>query len=751
MNQPSARPDQNRDVQSPTTPQEDAPGADTISSSQVRPSPSTMSSWNVPATFRTTTPPPDVSANSIEPGMQLGQYLIEAKLGQGGMGAVYKARHRRLNKTVALKVLAKELVRDPSVVARFDREVKLIASLEHPQIVRAMDAGEAEGFHYLVMEFVDGVDLHQAVRLNGPCEIVDACEIIRQAALGLSYAHERGLVHRDIKPGNLFLARDGHVKILDLGLARLRFDSSEHSAAEFTLTSVGSFMGTPDYMAPEQWEDSHGVDHRCDLYALGCTLYFLLTGKAPFDDSEHNSLMLKLKGHTLEVPPRLRSLRNDVPVELDELAQRLLAKSPADRPQSAKEVAAILGRIAETQAGYGQGQTLLIPHGGSALSLSNDVVEGTSRLSQLIDKAELASKRVVEEPLTARLRKRFPLVQSWPVLFGMLLMAACFVIGGIWGTVRTKVATTGANSGSSERQVAANGDDRDGRGVSRTEQGSGARASQTRPVASASSSVRLPAEIINKIGMRLVYLPPGEFRMGSSDEDLNRVLEIDPDLKREWFDDEQPQRLVSISNGFYLSESEVTQQQWKHVMETEPWVELNNVQIGPDYPAVGITWHEAIEFCRKLSAWERREYRLPTEAEWEYACRAGTDTLYSFGNDHRLLSQHAWWGGLSLSGGSVQDRNHAHQVARKTPNPFGLHDMHGNVFEWCSDWYSENAYQTEKETDPAGPAEGQFRVFRGGAWDCSDLECRSADRHRSDPSHRAPNVGFRVVMTAPKR
>jgi serine/threonine protein kinase len=285
--------------------------------------------------------PPEV--NVVRPGAKLDVYELVEKVGEGGMGSVWKARHTRLDKLVALKVLPAHLTSDPAAVNRFEREMKAVGKLEHAHIVRAMDAGDFDGLHYLVMELVEGSDLNRLVKERGPRSINEACQMIRQAALGLAHAHAHGLVHRDIKPSNLLLSKQGQVKILDLGLARLQ----EEGVGDATsgLTAQGTVLGTPDYMSPEQWESTHTVGPACDLYALGCTLFFLLTGRAPFGDTRHSTMVQKMKGHALEEPPRLRSLRDDVPEEIDELCSQLLAKQPQDRLGSAQALAAQLQAI----------------------------------------------------------------------------------------------------------------------------------------------------------------------------------------------------------------------------------------------------------------------------------------------------------------------------------------------------------------------------------------------------------------------
>jgi serine/threonine protein kinase len=268
----------------------------------------------------------------------LGHYQIVEKIGQGGMGAVYRALHMRLKKTVALKLLPFDRVSDPQAVARFLREMEAIGRLDHDNIVRATDAGEAEGIHFLVMELIDGIDLSRVVRLRGPLLFPDACELIRQAATGLQYVHEHTLVHRDVKPSNLLLSVKGEVKILDLGLALL----SRNGLSTGELTALGQVMGTADYMAPEQWESCHAVDIRADLYSLGCTLYTLLVGRPPYSGPAYQTVLQKLAAHAREPICPVRVHRKDVPVPLEDLLGRMVAKDPANRPATPEEVARAL-------------------------------------------------------------------------------------------------------------------------------------------------------------------------------------------------------------------------------------------------------------------------------------------------------------------------------------------------------------------------------------------------------------------------
>ena len=278
-------------------------------------------------------------SGAVGVGFKIGPYQLVRKLGQGGMGAVYEAQHTKLDKTFALKVLPPGFASNAAAVSRFEREMKAVGKLDHPNIVKATNADEWQGTHYLVMEYVEGIDLSVLVKTRGRLSLSDACDVVRQTALGLQHAHEHDLVHRDIKPSNLFVTKNGQVKLLDLGLARLSDDAPGGG-----LTSSGQVLRTPDYMAPEQWDDTHAADARADLYSLGCTLFFVLTGKAPFaEEGSKPSLMRLMKAHTEAPIPDLLAVRPDAPAELNAIFRRLLAKKPDDRFQTAAEVATALG------------------------------------------------------------------------------------------------------------------------------------------------------------------------------------------------------------------------------------------------------------------------------------------------------------------------------------------------------------------------------------------------------------------------
>jgi uncharacterized protein (TIGR03067 family) len=319
-------------------------------------------------------------APAVEPGMTAdlpgelvhhNRYRIQELLGVGGMGAVYKAEHLLMERPVALKVINRELTKNPDTVERFRREVKAAARLTHPNIVHAYDAEQAGDLHFLVMEYIDGKSLARVVAEHGPLPIKQACEYIRQATLGLQYAHEQGMVHRDIKPQNLMLLASGGrkpadsgsgglrpplaktVKILDFGLARFALETAStegrlstspsvpaaDSAATQSITQTGTIMGTPDYIAPEQARDAHTADIRADIYSLGCTLYHLLAGQPPYPEG---TVVDKIMAHTERPPKPLTELRRDMPPRLAHVIERMMAKDPAKRYQKPAEIAAAL-------------------------------------------------------------------------------------------------------------------------------------------------------------------------------------------------------------------------------------------------------------------------------------------------------------------------------------------------------------------------------------------------------------------------
>ena len=267
-------------------------------------------------------------------GFFLGKYKLLGHLGTGGMSSVYLAEHKLMTHRRAIKVLPRQRVDDKSYLERFYLEGRAAAALNHKNIVRVYDIGNEKDTHYMVMEYVEGMDLYELVKVKGPLDFDEAANYTLQAAIGLQHAHEKGLVHRDIKPGNLLLTNDGVVKILDLGLALFREDS-----VSLTMVHNEKVLGTADYLSPEQAINSHDVDHRADIYSLGCTLYYMLTGQPPFPEG---TLAQRIAMHQTKEPMAISKIRSDCPARLVELAQLMMKKNVDERVQHASDVARLM-------------------------------------------------------------------------------------------------------------------------------------------------------------------------------------------------------------------------------------------------------------------------------------------------------------------------------------------------------------------------------------------------------------------------
>lgn len=597
----------------------------------------------------------------------LGSYIVLERLGEGGMGEVFKARHRHLNNLVALKLIHKDRMDNSQAIKRFQREIHAAARLHHPNIILAYDADQIDSRHFLTMEYVEGIDLHKLVKDKGPLPIEQACDYIRQAALGLQHAFDKGMVHRDIKPHNLLLAKTGTIKILDMGLARvIRPDGEEASSS--TLTREGSVMGTLDYIAPEQAMDSHTADIRADLYSLGCTFYFLLTGKVPFPGGD---ALAKLMKHKLEEPVPVEKLRIDLPPGLASVLRKLMAKQPEQRFQTPAELAAVLAS-------------------GTAASSPGAALHRAARRRWLV--------RTTAVTL---------------ILFSLLGLVGFLLIRGSDATTRAGKTIPESDPGPPPLAVAPFDEKQ-------------AKEHQRRWA----EYLKVKVVEANSIGMKLAVIPPGKFAMGSPDNETGRLAH------------EGPQHEVELTQPFSIGVYEVTLGQYRAFIKDSgqtndgTWAKSG---LTDEHPVAWVTWSDAEAFCQWLSKKEGKKYALPTEAQWEYSCRAGSPARFRFGDDDTRLVDYGW--SKENSGGKTN------AVGQKKANAWGLHDMHGNVWEWCSDWYKADHYKERPKKDPSGPSMGTNRVLRGGCWLDAPSLLRSAYRLGSyPPTLRTGTFGFRVVL-----
>lgn len=723
----------------------------------------------------------------VEVGTRLGPYQLLDKLGEGAMGAVYKARHTRLDRLVALKVLPHYVLSRPDALARFDREMKAVGKLHHPNVVQPLDAGEYAGVHYLSMEYADGQDLNAVVKSNGPVSIVDACKVIRQAALGLAAAHKQGLVHRDIKPSNLFRTKDtGQIKILDLGLALLSVDETSDA-----LTSTGQCFGTPDYMAPEQWDDAHSCDGRTDLYALGCTFFVLLVGRPPYAGEAYPTVKHKRAGHIRDPIPDLVLLRPDIPAKLVAIYQKLMAKRAEDRFASADELAEAL------RAFENDNESVTVPDSG-IISAGRDGIERSDAVHDVpvesqdgaLDRLTHPSGRTAaaaapHDPTSTW--RRDPLQNGSPPLRRSRQWRLTAAGAAAVAFLAVIIITITKNNGTTTKIEIPVPEDSQVQIITEDApalkpqwydwpadapsaaiapfDGHQARAFQN---AWANYS-KIPVEFTNSLGMKFSMIPPGEFQMGSSSAEIDELLERQSD--GEWKHKilrEGPRHRVALTKPLYFGMFEVTQHQYSQIMAADGYeipdqpADAKLPENDPDvldrkhHPVHDVTWINAVNFCITLSIKENLRpnyirtgdmvklvdgngYRLPTEAEWEFACRTGTTTRwYSTEQPQELLS-FAWLRDTS------EGRTHA--VGGLLPNAFGLHDMHGNVWEYCQDYYGSYA-GAATSVDPTGPMIGEFRVIRGASWYDDSEGTRCANRGWLSQTHSLPSVGFRVVKVA---
>jgi serine/threonine protein kinase/formylglycine-generating enzyme required for sulfatase activity len=695
--------------------------------------------------------PPD--PDSMPPGLaDHPDYEILRELGRGGMGVVYLAQNRLMGRKEVLKVMGRHLMERPGVVDRFVREIQAVARLKHDHVVSAYSATRVGESIVFAMEYVEGLDLAKLVKTKGPLPVAHACLFIHQAALGLQHAHAKGMVHRDIKPGNLMLSREGNqpvVKVLDFGLSK----ATREAPVDSGLTNPGQMLGTPDFIAPEQIRDAQSADIRADIYSLGCTLYYLLTGGPPF---RAGTLWELYQAHFSTDARWLNLVRPEVPSELAALVARMMAKEPERRFQTPAEVAEALKPFfkkasARPRPGLPETQTSgprpakdgpgPAPTQAEPLPPRPDRPAVTSppetAWGDLID---FRDPEPLQPPAPAVATGRKPPWAHWPVALSVLsgLLALGVVIYVITDRGTTKIT---APDNTPFKAVV------DGVRIEHEPTATRARTAEgTEPTPSPTAPSGSLGSFTNSLGMTFRLIPSGSFEMGAARDEPTAPEDVGS----------KPRHLVRITRPFYLADHEVKQEEYQAITGLNPGQFKGN----PNLPVDSVSWFEAVSFCNRLSQRENRKpyyqvsemygpvtvlggngYRLPTEAEWEYACRAGSTTRFPFGDDASKLDDFAWTS--QTSGGRT------HPVGQKRPNGFGLFDMSGNVSEWCWDWLGETYYQLGFNEDPTGPTVGIKRVHRGGSYQRIDPLC-FASAYRGfghDPHATLDWVGFRVACS----
>lgn len=758
--------------------------------------------------------PSEISLDFLKPcgvpdrlGM-LGPYEVIEVIGKGGMGVVLRAHDPKLNRVVAVKALAPEFAANPTARKRFLREAQAAAAVSHPHVVSIYAVDEDENTPYLVMECIDGQSLQDKINRVGHLEIKEILRIGSQIASGLAAAHSQGLIHRDVKPGNILLENGvERVKITDFGLAR--------AVDDVGVTRTGDVAGTPLYMSPEQAQ-AKPLDHRSDLFSLGCVLYAMCTGRSPFRAETTVAVLRRVCDDT---PRPIREIHAEIPETLVAIIERLLAKDPDERFQTAEEVADVLGQ----HLAYLQYPTQTPP---PALM---EVAKGTSAQPEPRKYDSKADKASPSRTGVSRQRFWVSAAVILLVLVGSLSITEATGVTRLAATViriATGEGTLVIEVDDPTVKVSIDGEDvsisgagveelrlrpgqyrfkaskdgkpvkeelvtisRGGREVVKVTMelpGPSGAVSQAKtppkpwqelwpgapPPAVAPFDAKKarqhqeawakhlggPVEYTNSIGMKFRLIPPGEFMMGSTKLERQLALEDaratndQASIKR--IDTEGPQHQVRITKPFYLGVYEVTQGEYEHVVEMNPshFSHLPRMDTSR-FPVEMITWRDAANFCQCLSSMPAEKlaghaYRLPTEAEWEYACRAGTATPFHFGN--QLDGREANCRGI-LPYGTVEEGPNLGRtttVGSYQPNAFGLYDMHGNVKEWCQDWYRANYYSDSAIEDPAGPEKGLERVYRSRGWGDLPGTCRSAYRGCISPDFGGRSQGFRLTLAS---
>ena len=686
-------------------------------------------------------------------GDTLGKYVVVRELGRGGMGVVYEAEDPLIKRRVAVKLLAESVSDDPAALQRFLLEARSAGRFFHPNTVAVLDVGRHGSAYYLAMELVDGGSASDFLKARGPMNWPEATRVIADVCRGLDAAHRAGLVHRDIKPANIMRAADGTVKLADFGLAKAAEATGE------SLTGAGQFVGTPEYMSPEQCH-AEPTDARSDIYSLGATYFALMAGRSPYAGRTVLQLMM---AHVDHPTPDPRDARPEIPAPCVDIVRRAMEKSPADRYPSA---AAMLADLEAVLSGSAAGAPA---HAGPPESRWTDLVSAVERTGATVTGARSA----VAPRRPAAPARGGGVATVWIAVAS----AAGFALAGAVG-----LAVFGRGDGPDPKAPKT-----DPKPLAKADPNATPEPPmphppvtdppvQDPPVTDPPSSdgpapavapftaeqgaafrkswavhLKRPETVRSPGAGEFVLIPPGRFEMGSPDTDPQR------------HESEQPRHTVRITKPFYLAAREVTVGQFRSFVEAEnyqttaergnagttvPTPEGNVDRPGmnwrnpgfpqaDDHPVCCLSHDDAMAFVAWLSRTEGRRYRLPTEAEREYACRAGATARYHYGDDP--------------GEGRISCRKSPDAPAATVPvggrpaNGFGLYDMHGGVTEWLSD--AARTYAGEPMTDPVGPTGGVY-CSRGGAYYLTIEHCRAAARGYDPAYARYPWSGFRPALEA---
>ena len=649
----------------------------------------------------------------VEP-LVLGDYVLQEKIGEGGMGAEYRAVHRRMKRDVAVKVLKSNGEHAEEMARRFAREIQVAARLSHPNIVAAYDAGEAHGLKYLVSEYIDGQNLAEIVREHGPLSLPDAVDVMAQAVEGLACAHKEGIVHRDIKPSNLLLDDEGNAKLLDVGLARINTPEDTDNGTD--LTQTGLIMGTVDFMSPEQARNTRLADERSDIYSMGCTLHFLLTARPPYYGT---TSIEKLLAHRDLPIPDLLDLNECVPGALQDLLEGCMAKTPGNRYQNADELRDAIHALRqsplpeirlpvvtreELQQSRSQAWTAPAEETGkwsrrdaqAALSPAEDdtlVLPAAARRTSATSQVAATGTQSHSQPASRRSS-----AWRWIMAGGV----AGVISLGLWASgmlTATQPAPTIRNLAElSEREAVAYLEDW-------------------------SNHVADPD--LSPLRLDVALIPPGSYTTSSGMMSLDQPLfmsttEVPVGVYRR-FVVATGHRSDAGEGGYGF---DAGSGRWVYGPNFG-WNNLGDLLITDDMPTVCVNYNDATAFCQWASEQTGLTVRLPTEQEWEYASRCGREGDWSCGASPEKLGEYAWY--------AANSQSRLFKVGTLAANAWGLFDMHGNECEWC----------LPGATDPDHSA-----PLKGGSYSSLPEECTHSWR-QLQRKRQVVHGSFRVVVEVP--